>query len=152
MAKNKGTWGFIELDYHAMEKMKQRYEKAGANYQKAAEQALLKSKTFIANKLEKDTVAPNFPAKGKYGSGADLREAIIRTGNVGWSGMTAKTGAGFRLSRSLVPQFLMYGTPKMKPAKKMREDVFGRNTGRQLREIQEEVMFDFLEECIEGKA
>lgn len=148
MAKNKGTWGFIELDYHAMDKMRQRYEKAGADYKKAAEQALLKSKAFIADKLMKDTIAPNFPAKGKYGSGDDLRQLIIQSGNVGWSGAVAKTGAGFKLSESLVPQFLMYGTPKMKPAKKMREDVFGRNTGRQLREIQEEVMFDYLEEVL----
>lgn len=146
MAKSKGTFGFIELDYHAMEKMRQRYEKAQVDYKAAAEKALTKSREFIADKLTKDTVPQNFPAKGAYGKGADIRSQIIRSSGIGWSGSVAKTGAGYKLSQSLVPQYLMYGTPRMRPAAKLKQDLFGRNTGRQLREIQEEVMWDFLEE------
>ena len=148
MAKKKGSFGFIELDYHAMEKMRERYIKAGADYKQAAEKALTKSREFVANKLMQDTVPQNFPAQGEYGKGEDIRSQILFNSRIGWSGTSAKTGAGFKLNQTLVPQYLMYGTPRMKPAKKLKQDLFGRNTGRQLREIQEEVMWDFLEEAL----
>ena len=150
MAKNKGTSKAMSLDFHDLEQMMKRYEKIGADIKPAAEKALKKSHAFVTRRLEEHTTDPFMPAKGKYSLG-DTKKTIIKSDKVYWVGGTqGYVGVGFDVSKDITSIFLMYGTPKMDPNKEIYKDVFGKNTRRMIREIQEEVMWDCLNELKGG--
>ena len=150
MARNKGTSKAMSLDFHDLEEMMKRYEKIGADIKPAAEKALKKSHDYVTRKLKEHTTKPYMPAGGKYSRG-DTEKSIVEDDKVYWIGGTqAFIGVGYDVSKELTSVFLMYGTPKMDPMKEIYQDVWGRNTRRLIREIQEETMWDCLNELRGG--
>ena len=150
MAKNKGTSKAMSLDFHDLEQMMKRYEKIGADIKPAAEKALKKSHDFVTRRLEQHTTKPFMPAGGQYSQG-DTQKSIVREDTVYWVGGTQGfVGVGYDVSKTLTSIFLMYGTPKINPVKEIYQDVWGKTTRRMIREIQEEVMWDCLNELRGG--
>lgn len=142
---NKGTSKAWELDFHEMEAMLKRFEKFGASTKIPIENALKKSHSFVTKNLHEHMKKEYLPAHGEYSHG-DTEKSIVEDETVYWIGDKAYIGVGFDMSKSKTSIFLMYGTPRMKPNKKIYEDVWGRKTRRQIREIQEEAMWDALDE------
>lgn len=134
----------LGLDFHDMEQMQKRFEKIGADIKPAAEKALKKSHEFVTKKLEEHTKKEFMPAGGIYSEG-DTKESIVHDDKVYWIGTNAYIPVGYDITKSINSIFLMYGTPRMNPAKELYKDVYGKNTRRQIREIQEETMFEVLE-------
>ena len=110
------------------------------------EKALIDSKEFVTSKLEKDTIAPNYPAQGDYESKQQiLRNSIDKELSVEWDGNTAEIKVGYDFAKSgLVSVFMMYGTPHHNPAKKIKNDIYGSKTMREVKEVQKEALAEFL--------
>ena len=91
---------------------------------KAVEEALIDSKEYVNNNIDKAITSGNLPAKGKYSTG-HTKKSINRDSNVEWQGQTATIKVGFDFKKSGTTSiFLMYGTPKMKPAKGLKNAIY----------------------------
>jgi hypothetical protein len=135
MPKNK-----IGLQFSGLDEMIERLEAAEANIKSATEAALKASKSIVNQGLTKDTTNANFPAGGKYATGA-LKKSIDKDFNVKWEGTTAGIEIGYDFKKSGMAQiFLMYGTPKMAKVQKIYDDIYGTRTKRKIAEAQKAAM------------
>lgn len=135
MARNK-----IGLQFSGLEEMIERLEAAEADIKDATEAALKASKQVVNQQLTRDTTNANFPAGGKYATGA-LKKSIDKDFNVKWEGTTASLKIGYDFKKSgMASIFLMYGTPKMPKVQKLYDDIYGNRTKRQVAKVQEEAM------------
>lgn len=132
MPKNK-----IGLQFSGLEEMIERLETAEADIKTATEAALKASKQVVNQQLIKDTTNANFPAHGKYATGA-LKQSIDKDFNVKWEGTTASLNIGYDFKKSgMASIFLMYGTPKMPKVQKLYDDIYGNRTKRKVKVAQE---------------
>ena len=116
----------------------------------AVAHALMDSKEHINEKLDKAVVNSSLPAKGKYSSG-NTRKSINRDNDVQWQGLTASIKVGFDFKKSGTTSiFLMYGTPKMKPAKGLKAAIYGTKTKKEIAQIQSEIINRYIKEVMEG--
>lgn len=110
------------------------------------DKALVESKKIVNDKLIRDTVDSNFPAGGRYSTPRHIvNSSINKQMNTEWSGYVdgIKIGYDFNVS-GLISIFLMYGTAKMRPAKKLKNDIYGSATRNEIKKKQEEVIVEFL--------
>lgn len=132
MPKNK-----IGLQIDGLEEMIMNLEAAEADIKAATESALKASKQVVNQQLTRDTTNANFPAGGKYATGA-LKESIDKDFNVKWEGTTASLKIGYDFKKSgMASILLMYGTPKMAKVQKLYDDIYGSKTKRQIKAAQE---------------
>ena len=117
---------------------------------KAVEEALISSKEYVNEQLDKAVISASLPAKGKYSTG-DTRKSINKDSVVQWQGQTASIKVGFDFKKSGTTSiFLMYGTPKMKPAKGLKNAVYGAKTKKEIAEIQSNVISKYIKDVMEG--
>lgn len=133
---NKGTSKRWEIDFHEMEKWYERFDKAGRSWAPYIEDGLTKCHRYITKNLERDAVPSNYPAGGKYSTGGTAK-SIYRDPTVHWLGSkNAYVKVGFDHKKSYVPLILMYGTPKIKPVRKLYNDIYSRKTRSECRALQ----------------
>ena len=117
---------------------------------KAVEEALASSKEYVNEKIDKAVVSASLPAKGRYSIGG-TRKSINRDSEVQWQGQTAGIKVGFDFKKSGTTSiFLMYGTPKMKPAKGLKAAIYGTKTRKEIAEIQSEIISKHIKKVMEG--
>lgn len=117
---------------------------------KAVSEALIKSKEHVNVGIEKAVSNGSLPAKGKYSTG-DTKDSINRDNEVTWQGQTATIKVGFDFKKSGTTSiFLMYGTPKMKPAKGLKTAIYGSKARKEIAEIQSEIINKHIKEVMEG--
>ena len=117
---------------------------------KAVAEALVKSKEYDNEKLDSTITSGSLPAKGKYSTG-DTKKSINRDDDVEWQGSTATVKVGFDFKKSGTTSiFLMYGTPKMKPAKGLKNAIYGSKTKKEVAEIQSDVINKYIKKVMEG--
>lgn len=135
MAKNK-----IGLQFTGIDEMIEHLEAAEADIKRATEAALKASKQIVNEGLNRDTNNGNFPAGGKYTTGA-LKQSIDKNFNVKWEGMTASVDVGYNFKKSgSTSIFLMYGTPKTPKVQSLYDDIYGNRTKRKIAKAQKEAM------------
>lgn len=82
-----------------------------------------------ATKIARDTAAAvqkaELPAHGKYSHG-ETAKAIVQGAKTEWSGTTAEINVGFDYDEPGAGGYLITGTPRMKPAKKLHDMYKGR--------------------------
>ena len=117
---------------------------------KAVSEALIKSKEHVNVGIDKAVASGSLPAKGKFSTG-DTKESINRDNEVTWQGQTASIKVGFDFKKSGTTSiFLMYGTPKMKPAKGLKSAIYGAKARKEIAEIQSEIINRYIVEEMEG--
>ena len=124
----------------------QKLQKLGSTefLKKTVEQALEESKEYVTEKLHQEM--PKHHRTGR------TEASIDDDSGVEWRGTIAEIKVGFKISDGgLASIFLMYGTPRMQPDKKLYNDVYGLATSRKIQEIQREVFEKALKEVMEGK-
>lgn len=124
----------------------QKLQKLGSTefLKKTVEQALEESKEYVTEKLHQEM--PKHHRTGR------TEASIDDDSGVEWRGTIAEIKVGFKISNGgLASIFLMYGTPRMQPDKKLYNDVYGAATSRKIQEIQREVFEKALKEVMEGK-
>ena len=117
---------------------------------KAVSEALIKFKEHVNVGIEKAVISGSLPAKGKYSIG-DTKDSINRDKEVTWQGQTGTIKVGFDFKKSGTTSiFLMYGTPKMKPAKGLKSAIYGAKARKEIAEIQSEIINRYIVEEMEG--
>lgn len=144
MPKNRVT---LQLD---MEDMVESLEKAGADVREAAGVMLRESKKVVTDALVRDTAKENYPAQGKYSRG-QLAASIDRDDSIVWDGYTAEVKIGYDFDKSGMESImLLYGTPRMKKAAKLYNDIYGSKVRKQIAEIQQKKLDEILEKAVKG--
>ena len=142
MAKNK-----IGLQI-GLEEVITSLEKAEADVKGSVGNILEASKQVVTTSLVRDTVKSNFPARGKYSRGT-LAKSIDKNYNVEWQGYTAGINVGYDFKKSGIESIvLMYGTPRMRKAQKLYNDIYGSKTKKEIAAIQQEALNKILERAV----
>lgn len=142
----------IGLAFDGWEEYMEKLDRAGGSsaMKSGVNRALLKSKEYVTSEMEKAVQPSSLPAGGKY-STRNVKDSIDRDTAVEWEGMTGSVKVGFDFSKSgPVSIFLMYGTPRTKPAKGLKAAVYGPGTKKKIAEIQEEQLQKELQKLMEG--
>ena len=132
----------LEID---LENMITSLERAGKNVKDSIDEVEKTSKKVVTDALVKDTVKGNFPAKGKYSTG-ELAKSIDKDYLVKWSGYVAEIKVGYKFSLESI--MLLYGTPRMKKATKLYNDIYGSKIRKEIAEIQQETLNKILERAV----
>ena len=145
MARNR-----IGLQFNGWEEYIAKLDELGGTQamKKGVEEALIESKKHVNPLIEK--AMGKLPAGGKYSHGG-TKKSIDTDNKVAWVGMTGEIKVGFDFSKSgLKSIFLMYGTPKMKPVSGLKGAIYGAKTQKEVAEIQERVLSDYIKKVMEG--
>lgn len=147
MARNR-----IGLNFEGWEDMMENLDRLGGTREmkRAVTNALVASKEYVTPLIETAVSNSNLPARGEYSFGG-TRESIDRSNDVEWSAMTGSINIGFDFEESgLKSIYLMYGTPKMNPARGLKNAIYGTRTKREIAEIQSEEINRVINEIMGG--
>lgn len=115
---------------------------------KGVNAGLKASKTHVNTQLTVATSNAKLPRKGKYSTGK-TQQSIDTDMDVKWTGLKASIPIGFKLEESgLTSIFLMYGTPRMKPAKGLKAAIYGAKAKKQHKEIVAEALENTIAEIM----
>ena len=118
-------------------------DKKGKDAKVAADEALQITGNLIAENLT--TAASPYAGKGLKGyATGKMYGTILRNERTEWNGNTATVRAGFRIRDALESVFIMYGTPRMAPDKKVFNAIQGTKTKKQIKEKQEEILREHM--------
>lgn len=127
----------------------QAIDKAGGDLKEAVDEALTKTQDLVQENVR--TASTVYTGKGLkgYATGAMVR-SIMASESPEWHGSVAEVGSGFTtnggatMAGFLHSIFVMYGTPKMTKDQKLYNAIKGTRTRKQIAEIQQEVMQEYL--------
>lgn len=127
MSKNK-----MRLEFTGFEEMAERLDKLGGDLKKTTEKALIETHELLTPKIEEAFRQHDV----KYSH--DTMKSLKKDAKVEWNGSTAEIGVGFKISEGGLPSiFIMYGTPRMNPDKKVYNAIYGNK--KKVRELQEKI-------------
>lgn len=134
----------LAFAFEEMAGLAEKLENAGGNLQEAADRAL---------RATHDYITPNLSSGiSRHVLSGDTKESLDKRGGVVWeSELKAHVNIGFNLKEGGLPSiFLMWGTPKMQPDKKLKGAAFGAKVKREVAAIQREEMEKALKEIAGG--
>ncbi len=132
MSRNK-----MKLEFDGFIELSEKLLKLGADLEKTTETALKKSFDAVTPGIE-SAITPH-KLTGK------TQSTLRKNGTVKWAGSVAEVPVGFDISGGGLPSiFLMYGTPHMKPDRKLYNSIYGANTRKKVKELQAGVFSDEL--------
>ena len=133
----------IGLQFDGFEEMIAKLDELQGDLKKTTEKALQASHDHITPKLHADMK--------KHRQTGDTEKSIADNAHVTWEGTTASVDVGFSIRSGGLPSiFLMYGTPRMKPDKKLYNDIYGSKTKKEIAEIQREIFASEIKKKMEG--
>lgn len=107
-------------------------DRANKDVKKITEKALNESFNIVTPGIEAAMTSHRRTGK--------TERSIAKKRNVKWIGTLASIDVGFSIRKGgLASIFLMYGTPKMQPDKKLYNAIYGNATKRKVRTVQEKV-------------
>lgn len=111
---------------------------------------LIESKKYINPIIKKNIAAAKLPAKGKFSHGG-TELSIDDDLTIDWNALTGSIKIGFDFKKSgLKSIVLMYGTPRMKPAKGLKSAIYGSKTKKEIAAIQEEAVNKVIDRIMGG--
>ena len=132
----------MKLEIQGLSELLNRIQTLDGNIRETTEKALRETHSIVTQKVETAMAKGNLPAKGKYSHG-DTLNALRRNADIEWHGSVAEVKVGFDINKGgLVSIFLMYGTPRMSPAKGLYSAFYGNRTRKEVVEAQENVFWD----------
>lgn len=126
----------VKLDFEGIEDMIKQLNELNKNVDKAVENALQKSKDYVTPLVEQ--------AMGSHINTGKTKQAIDTDSVVENDSVSAFVDVGFDISKEIqesgypVSIFLMYGTPKQSPDKKLYNSIYGGKTKKEIQRIQME--------------
>lgn len=139
----------FQLEFDGLDELMQQFKELEMDVKPIAEKALKATHEYITPTLHEKLQPSNLPAKGKYHREIDNTEnQIIDEANIEWSGLVGSVDIGFSLDKSIVPIFLMKGTPTMNPVKGLNSAIYGSKTKQEIAKIQERIFLDSLEKVM----
>ena len=127
MAKKK-----MRLEFSGFEEYAEKLDKLGGDLKKTTERALNATHEHITPRVEEAFKKHNI----KYSH--ETMKSLKKDSAVEWDGSVAEIGVGFKISDGGLPSiFLMYGTPKIQPDKKLYNAIYGDK--KKVKELQEKI-------------
>ena len=140
----------IGLQFSGFAEMIEKLDELQGDIKKTTEEALIKSKAHVSMNLLRAANKSNYPAHGKYSTGA-TRHSIDTSKNTDWEGSTLSIPVGFDFEKGgLTSIFLMYGTPRMAKVQSIYDAVYGSKTKSQIRKIQKKTFADAINKKMGG--
>lgn len=122
----------MRLEFTGFEEMAERLDKLGGDLKKTTEKALIETHKLLTPKVEEAFKRHDV----KYSH--DTMKSLKKDPKVEWSGSVAAIGVGFKISEGGFPSiFIMYGTPRMQPDKKVYNSIYGNK--KKVKELQERI-------------
>ena len=120
----------LRLEFAGFEEMAERLDKLGGDLKKTTEKALIETHKLLTPKVEEAFKRHDV----KYSH--DTMKSLKKDPKVEWNGSTAEIGVGFKISEGGFPSiFIMYGTPRMQPDKKVYNAIYGNK--KKVKDLQE---------------
>lgn len=136
----------LKLDTKGFERMLIKLEGLGGDVNKAVEDALKPA----AERIQMDThlalSQQYLPAQGRYWTG-QTSEAVVSDTFIHWEGQTAWVPVGFDFSEPGAGGYLITGTPKMQPDKKLHEMYKQKKYMNQIQKDMQDVVWKHLEKA-----
>lgn len=125
-----------ELKIKGMDELMDKFERMGkGSLEPAISEGLKDVQDYLNERLDKTLVSAKLPAKGKYSTG-DTKHSIVTDREVNKEHNSLSIKLGFNLKESgMTSIFLMYGTPRMSPAKGLHACFNGAKSRREAKEI-----------------
>lgn len=122
----------MRLEFTGFEEYAERLDKLGGDLKKTTEKALIETHKLLTPKVEEAFRKHDV----KYSH--DTMKSLKKDARVEWDGSVAAIGVGFKISEGGYPSiFIMYGTPRMQPEKKVYNSIYGNR--KKVRELQERI-------------
>lgn len=122
----------MRLEFTGFEEMAERLDKLGGDLKKTTEKALTETHAYITPKVEEAFK----PHDVKYSH--RTMKSLKKDSKVEWIGSVAEIGVGFDIAEGGYPSiFIMYGTPRLKPDKKLYNAIYGNK--KKVKELQEKI-------------
>lgn len=122
----------LKVEFEGFKEISEKLDRLGGNLKATTDQALKKS--FNA-------VTPGIvSAMAPHRQSGDTESSLKTSAEVTWNGLVAEMPIGFDISKGGLPSvFLMFGTPKISPDRKLYNAVYGSTIKKKVNEIQENV-------------
>lgn len=135
----------MKIDTSGLEELLVKLYKAEKSNSKAVvEKVLRKVSQEVAKDTEEALNPSNLPAGGRYSTG-DTKLSIARNVQPEWDGMVGSIAIGFDFSKDGAGGYLISGTPKMDPDKKLNQMYRGKAYSRKLmKSIEDEIFEDII--------
>lgn len=133
----------LGIEFDGFDILSKKLKDLDGDVRSATESALKASHQIVTRKVSA-AIAPHRESGETAGS-------IERDSKVTWTNDVAEIGVGFNISEGgLASIFLMYGTqlhgqPHITPDRKLYDAVYGSQTKKEIRQIQEEVILKRIE-------
>lgn len=133
----------IMITFRGAMEYAEKLDKLGGDLRAVSTEALVESHALVT---------PNIHSIMKRHHRTGRTEGTIRDEDrVQWEGMVASIPIGFDIRNGGLPSiFLMYGTPKMAPDKKLYNAIYGSATRRKVANLQKEIFAKAIRERLGG--
>ena len=146
MAKRNKGLGF---DYMIFAEYGERLEELGGDLKEIFTDLLEQTAETIQWDTDDAMAKSNLPRGGKYSQG-DTRKAIVKNPRVSWSGPVGEIPVGFDWGKESAAGYLISGTPRMDPDRKL-EEIYGKKKYmRNIVKDMQEFLTDEIKDRMEG--
>ena len=149
----------MSIDFKNFSDYAEKLEELGGSLKQTTEEALKATHAYITPNLKRDIA--------KHRKTGRTERSLIEKAEVKWEGTVAEVRIGFDIANGGLPSlFLMYGTPKHKPAnqygkydgevngitqdEQLYNDIFGTRTKAEVRKVQEAVFAEAIKRQMGG--
>lgn len=135
----------MKIDTSGLEELLVKLYTAEKSNSKAVVEKVLKKVSRQVAKDTEDALAPsNLPAGGIYSRG-DTADSIAKDEQPEWEGMVGSIGIGFDFNKPGAGGYLITGTPRMDPVRKLNQMYRGKAYSRKLmKSIEDEIFEDII--------
>lgn len=138
----------LRLDSSGFEELIVKLDSLNGNVKGAVTDALQQAAETVRDDTV-DALAPeNMPRHGVYSTGQTKTTVVAPS--VEWSGTLAVSPVGFDYGEKGAGGFLISGTPRMRPNRKLEQIYTRKKYMRQLQEDMQEVVTDYITDKLEG--
>lgn len=130
MAKRK-----IQIEFEGFEQVAARLKELDGDIKGVTERALKKSHAIVTEKAERAIIPHKRTGR--------TQSSLEKNANVQWDNTIGTVYVGFDISKGgLAHIFLMYGTPRIEPDRKLYNAFWGASTRKQIMKVQEDIFYD----------
>lgn len=132
----------IKFEGNVFASLLEKLDKLGGDVDKAIEESLEASAKIVQKNAEKEMQ--------RHKRTGQTERTILKDEKVKKSGTVYSIRVGFDLPKGLTSIFLMYGTPRMNPDKKLYNAIYGTKVKKEIREKQSEIINEAVRKRMEG--
>lgn len=133
----------MSIQTKGLEELIGRIDKAGGDIKQAVNIALTKGKEAVQPDIEE--------AIARHRRTGRTEASLDDSMQVAWDGTVGSIEIGFHIRKGGLPSiFLMYGTPRIQPDKKLYNAVYGPTARRKAKEAEEEALSDLMKKLTGG--